>query len=347
MRDLPSASSVAEEESTPVDSVLAQLAHAPERLAPGKLGPQPGERLGPYEVKALLGQGGMGLVYQAWDTRLQRMVALKLLKVRDDTLQQRLLHEARAVSAIRHPGIGTLYSVEEVEGWAFLTLELVEGESLHHLLHRRRLTVPEVTGLARRMAEVLSAAHAAGVVHGDFKPGNVMVQPDGRVKLLDFGLAHFIRPSDAVERPADWLPTGGTPLYMSPEQKARGWVGPTADVFSLGLVLLEMLLGRLPEGEREQSGGEQVLTAHTRGQLAKAGVPCALVQVLIGCLWTAPEARYQSGGEVLAALGEERAGRASGGLALRGLGLGLVLAAVGSALWRWGMSSAASVSLAR
>lgn len=329
--DARSATSTLEEASDTLDSVLFRVANAPERLTSGRISFQPGEQLGPYRVGELLGQGGMGLVYRAWDTRLQRTVALKLLRVKDETLQLRLLHEARAAAAIRHPGIGTLYSVEEVDGWAFLTMELVEGESLSHLLRRRRLPMSEVALLARQMAEVLAAAHEAGVVHGDLKPANVMVQPDHRVTLLDFGLAHFTRSSRSGEGGTPWLPTGGTPQYMAPEQEAPGRLEPSADVFSFGLVMLEMLLGQLPPGWREQPWHGNALTSRMRRQLAEVGAPPAFVKVLAGCLWHEPGARYQTGREVLLALDALHEKGVLKRHAPRWLGLGLLLLVTGGA----------------
>lgn len=283
-----------EADSREADSLLALLAHAPDILTPEALALRAGDRIGHYEVEAPLGRGGMGVVYRARDTRLRRTVALKLLSLRDSAWRARLLHEARAAASVHHPCIATVYSVEEVDGWAFLAMELVEGEPLSEVLSRRQLPLEEARALAQQVAEALAAAHAAGVVHRDLKPANVLVRPDGQVKLLDFGLARFVQePAGGENGPLEAPPgaVAGTPPYMSPEQRRGEPAGPPSDVFSFGLVLYEMLTGRLPEGWRPATLGEHALSPAARASLAAATSP-PLARVVERCLWSAPAARF-------------------------------------------------------
>ena len=149
----------------------------------------PGQRLGSYEVIALLGVGGMGQVYRARDPRLERDIALKVLQTDDAEHRNRFAREARAIAALNHPNIVTIHSVEEVDGVPFLTMELVEGTPLNRLIPPGGFELRELLSIAVPIAEALAAAHARGIVHRDLKPPNVMVGPDGRVKMLDFGLA--------------------------------------------------------------------------------------------------------------------------------------------------------------
>ncbi|HEX5747433.1 MAG TPA: protein kinase [Archangium sp.] len=293
-----------EADSHEADPLLALLAHAPDILTPEALALRAGDRIGHYEVEAPLGRGGMGVVYRARDTRLRRTVALKLLSLRDSAWRARLLHEARAAASVHHPCIATVYSVEEVDGWAFLTMELVEGEPLSGVLSRRRPPLEEARALAQQVAEALAAAHAAGVVHRDLKPANVLVRPDGQVKLLDFGLARFVHgPAGDEHGPGEELPgtVAGTPPYMSPEQRRGEPAGPPSDVFSFGLVLYELLTGRPPEGGRPAAPGAHALSPAARASLAAATSP-PLARVVERCLWSAPAARFPHAGELASAL---------------------------------------------
>ena len=213
-------------------------------------GPQP-SRFGPYEVVALLGVGGMGEVYRARDPRLNRDVAIKVLARAgtDPIRQQRFTDEAQAASALNHPNIVTVYDVGTHDGAPYIVSELVEGSSLRERLAHAPLAVREVLDLGVQMAEGLATAHQAGIVHRDFKPENVMVTRDGRVKILDFGLA-LVGLRDGVpaaEVDATLTATGiivGTVPYMSPEQARGAAVDYRTDQFSLGLTLYEMVTGR-------------------------------------------------------------------------------------------------------
>jgi len=215
----------------------------------------PPTRFGPYVVVGLLGAGGMGQVYRARDPRLKRDVAIKVLlrAGTDPVRRQRFTDEAQAASALNHPNIVTVYDVGIHDDTPFIVSEVIEGSSIRDMLGRAPLSVGDVLDLGMQMADGLAAAHQAGIVHRDFKPENVMVTRDGRVKILDFGLASVgIRDGGSPDLDvtvADVTLTAngaivGTVPYMSPEQ-ARGLkVDYRTDQFSLGLTLYEMLAGR-------------------------------------------------------------------------------------------------------
>jgi eukaryotic-like serine/threonine-protein kinase len=207
----------------------------------------PGTRLGPYEILASLGAGGMGEVYRARDTQLEREVAIKLIS---DALSEspenmaRFEREARMLAALNHPGIAQIHGLEEHDGVRFLSLELVEGESLDVKLAGGPLPVSEALELGGQIAGALHAAHEKEVVHRDLKPGNVVVTPEGRAKLLDFGLAKAVAASPAgsaaVTSPASMTAAGtivGTPSYMSPEQARGRAVDQRTDLWSFGCLL--------------------------------------------------------------------------------------------------------------
>jgi hypothetical protein len=203
-----------------------------------------------YEVLEELGRGGMGVVYKARDTRLGRLVALKLLApeaARNPRLLERFRREARAASALTHPAVCTLHDLGEDEGRPFLVLEYVEGQTLRGLI-RPGPDLPRLLPLFRQAAEALKVAHAAGIVHRDIKPENLMVRPDGYVKVLDFGLARLLPEQAAAAGGADTDPGTllGTLCYMSPEQTRGELAGSATDVFSLGVVLYELATGRHP-----------------------------------------------------------------------------------------------------
>jgi eukaryotic-like serine/threonine-protein kinase len=207
---------------------------------------RPGHCLGPYEVVAWAGAGGMGEVYRARDIRLDRPVALKLLPAelaRDPEWARRFEREARVLSALNHPNVVTVHDVGEAEGRPWIATEFVAGETLRARMARGRLPVSEALDIVRQVLAGLAAAHDAGIVHRDVKPENVMVRTDGLVKLLDFGLARPLGPDAGLTGDATRL---GTARYMSPEQLAGGEVGRPSDVWSAGVVLAEMLAGGHP-----------------------------------------------------------------------------------------------------
>ena len=211
----------------------------------------PGTRLGPYEIVAPLGVGGMGEVYRARDLRLDRYVAIKRISdslARDPGYLARFEREARMLAALSHPGIGAIYGLEQQGDVRFLVLELVEGESLSDTLDAGPLEPSRALDIAGQIAEALAAAHAKGVIHRDLKPANVRVTPDGRAKVLDFGLAKAVSPTSDPPKPADSMTaTGiivGTPSYMSPEQSRGQTVDARTDLWAFGCLLYEMLTGK-------------------------------------------------------------------------------------------------------
>ena len=219
---------------------------------------QPGARVGSYEIVGLLGAGGMGEVYRARDTRLGREVALKALPASVSQDAERLARfdrEARLLAALNHSGIGAIYGIEESERGPLLVLELVPGVTLEHRIARGALPFHEAVSICRQIADAVAFAHAHGVVHRDLKPANVKCTPDGRVRVLDFGLAKAVTAEPGAGGLEDATRTGGatregtilgTPAYMSPEQARGQDVDRRSDIWSLGLILYEALAGSNP-----------------------------------------------------------------------------------------------------
>ncbi len=215
-----------------------------------------GQTLGHYEILEPLGAGGMGEVYRARDTELKRQVAVKVLPphlATDETAMARFRREAEMLAAVNHPGIATIFSIEESGGTRFLVLELIEGETLAARLNRGPLHLEDSLEISRQIADALEAAHGRGIVHRDLKPANVMLSPEGRVKVLDFGLAfpfQLGQGTDLTQAATDFdkiTSTGtfmGTAPYMSPEQIRGQAVDPRTDIWAFGCVLFEMLTGR-------------------------------------------------------------------------------------------------------
>ena len=219
----------------------------------------PGVRLGSYEATARIGAGGMGEVYQARDTKLDRDVALKVLPdafTADPDRLARFEREAKVLASLNHPNIGHIYELEEAEGTKALVLELVEGPTLADRIAEGPIPIDEALPIAKQIAEALKAAHEQGIIHRDLKPANVKVKADGTVKVLDFGLAKAFQP-DASDPNVSASPTIsltaaatqmgmviGTAAYMSPEQAKGKAVDKRADVWAFGAVLYEMVTGR-------------------------------------------------------------------------------------------------------
>lgn len=269
-----------------------------------------GRLLGHYRVLEPLGRGGMADVYRALDTRLDRVVALKLLRpetASDPDRTRRFVREAKAASALNHPNIVTVYEIDSVDGTDFIALEYVEGTPLSRLIAGRPLDPQRAVDHAAQIADALSAAHAAGIVHRDLKPANIMVtQSSGRdtIKVLDFGLAKRVESlrSDAltfslVTRHGALL---GTPAYMAPEQVQGHDVDARADVFAFGAVLYEMLAGRMAfSGDSEIS---TLMAVMSSAPTPLEGVPADLARLVMRCLEKDPLARYASGTELRAAI---------------------------------------------
>jgi eukaryotic-like serine/threonine-protein kinase len=269
-----------------------------------------GRRLGHYLVEQRLGAGAMGEVYLAEDTKLGRKVALKVLPpelAQDPQRQERFRREAKAVAALKHPNIVTIHSVEESEGLIFLILELVEGESLRARMDRGRVSAEATIDIGTQIAEGLSSAHAAGILHRDLKPQNVMLTPDGRVKILDFGLAKSLAARDS-DPDGMTLSKGtgvgtvlGTPGYMAPEQALGKPVDARADLFALGVVLYEMATGKSPfRGGTLAAFFDSLLNeAPPSPTSANPALPRGVVRVLDKALQKDPERRYASARELV------------------------------------------------
>ena len=286
----------------------------------------PGTRLGPYEIALALGAGGMGEVYRAHDTRLGRDVALKVLPeavASDADRLARFEREARTVAVLNHPNIVTLHSIEEADGVRFLTMELVEGESIADRIPESGLEPLTAIKWAVALADALGAAHERGVVHRDLKPANVMISRDGRVKVLDFGLAKLANSGDddssatplmqtqalTVQAPlsADGQVVGTTP-YMAPEQIRGDKVDTRTDLFAFGIVFHEMLTGKRPFTGRTNA---DVTTSILRDlpptlKSVRAELPAMLDRIVGRCLEKDAERRFASAAELRAELAAAR-----------------------------------------
>jgi Tol biopolymer transport system component len=264
-----------------------------------------GSRLGHYRIERLLGTGGMGEVYVAEDTRLGRHVALKVLGpglAGDRDRRERFEREARAAAALNHPNIVTIHSVEDVDGVLFLTLELIDGQTLGDVIPAGGLPLDRVLDLSIALADGVGAAHQRGITHRDLKPANVMLTSDGRLKILDFGLAKVeeeIRVAEAAMPTAALTGDGrivGTVAYMSPEQAAARPVDQRSDVFSLGVILYEMVTGVRPfQGDTQMSTLSSIIkdTPKPIAEL-RPGLPRDVARIINRCLEKDVEDRYQS-----------------------------------------------------
>jgi serine/threonine protein kinase len=260
-----------------------------------------GSRIGPYEVVERLGAGGMGVVFRARDSRLARDVAIKLLPpdtLHDASARARFRREALALASLSHPGIATLFDVLEVDGESYLVMECVEGESLASRLARGPIPVGEAISVAAQIADALADAHEHGIVHRDLKPANVMLTSRGRVKVLDFGIAKILEAAgDASMRTTASQTQGaiGTLLYMSPEQALGETVDGRSDVWSLGVLLAEMLLGAPPfQGAGTLGLLNAIATDPPPSLRGRADVSPELERIVDRALAKRPEQRYAS-----------------------------------------------------
>lgn len=268
-----------------------------------------GRQLGPYEVTSLLGRGGMGVVYLGFDTRLQRPVAIKALPVAftsDDRLRARLRREAMAAAALSHPGVATVFALEEFEGDLYLVHEYVPGRTLRATMQAREggMPVEEIVTIALDIARALAAAHAHGIIHRDLKPENVMHTPGGGIKVVDFGLARFeqgdgLPGHERLTRPGV---APGTPGYMAPEMLRDDPVDARADQFSFGVLLYELVAGRHPfEGTDDLTTVARILDTEPTA-LDPPRPPIALEGVITTCLAKWPRDRYQTTDALVTAL---------------------------------------------
>ena len=272
-----------------------------------------GTRLGPYEIIAPLGAGGMGEVYRGRDTRLRREVAIKVLPAAtaaDPDALARFGREARAVAALAHPNLLALYDVGSEGGISYAVTELLEGSTLRERLATGALPVPEAIDIARQIARGLSAAHEKGIVHRDLKPENVFITGDGHAKILDFGIAKRVSEpggatgAETMTRATTLGTVIGTPGYMSPEQLRGQAVDQRADLFSFGAVLYELLSGRRAFHGATEADTLAAILNQEPPPLSGAGraVPPALDSIVKRCLEKDPALRYASAEEILRAL---------------------------------------------
>jgi len=287
---------------------------APELLTNDRAGVRVGEMIGHYRIESFIGSGGMGEVYLASDTTAGRKAALKLLPMHftgDAERLRRFQQESRAVVALNHPNIVTVYEIGEDRSIRYIASELIEGGTLRQRLKRGTLELSEAVEVAIQVASALAAAHAAGIVHRDIKPENIMLRPDGYVKVLDFGIAKLAEPEVTIPLEEalllDQTKLGsvlGTVRYMSPEQARGASIGEESDIWSLGAVLYEMVTGNAPF--MGDTASEVTTSILEREPLPLTNyikqAPVELQQIITKSLSKDPTQRYQSAGEMLQAL---------------------------------------------
>jgi hypothetical protein len=263
--------------------------------------------LGQYRVEAPVGAGGMGAVYRAYDTTLRRRVAIKLLTgtTPDDPGHRAVLREARAASRLNHPNICAIHEVGEADGQPFIVMEFVDGRSLSALVPPDGLPVQTVLQLGAQIAGAVAHAHGQGIVHRDLKPANVAVTADGRVKILDFGVAARLSRAEAADETVEATRTAdsviaGTPAYMAPEAIRGEPPRESADIWAIGVLLFEMTTGRRPFTGDSVA---EVVSAIVRDPVTLPhAIPGGLRRLILRCLQKDPAQRYASAAEVRAAL---------------------------------------------
>ena len=264
-----------------------------------------GTKLGRYEIRAKLGAGGMGEVYLAQDTKLDRKVALKILPAEVTPHRDRIerfVREAKASAALNHPNIAHIYEIAEADGVNFIAMEFVQGETLDARINGKPLELKEALGIATQIAEGLSEAHGHGIIHRDIKPANIIITPRRQAKVMDFGLARSLPTTDAIDTEAatqNLLTTPGTVIgtvpYMSPEQVKGEKVDARTDIFSFGVVLYEMLSGQQPFAGKSSAATASAILTHEPPPLARyMDAPPELQRIVRKCLRKDREQRYQS-----------------------------------------------------
>ena len=286
-----------------------------------------GTRVGVYEVSAQIGEGGMGQVFRATDTKLKRQVAIKVLPpalATDVDRLARFQREAEVLASLNHPNIAAIYGLEESGGLMALAMELVEGEDLSQRIARGTIPIDETLPIAKQIADALEAAHEQGIIHRDLKPANIKVRSDGTVKVLDFGLAKAMEPTAGSSANLSMSPTLspdatqagiilGTAAYMSPEQARAKTVDKRADIWAFGVVLWEMVAGaRLFEGATVSDTLAFVLTKEPDWTTLPAATPLRLQRLLARCLDRDPRMRLRDIGEARVEIGRTIAGAGDG-----------------------------------
>ena len=262
--------------------------------------------MGHYAVLDRIGAGGMGVVFRAHDERLDRDVAIKLLPlgtIHDDAARKQLRKEALIVSKLNHPNIATIYDFDSQDGLDFLVMELIPGSTLDERLASGGLSEKEALRLAAQLVEGLSAAHARGVVHQDLKPSNLRITPDHRLKILDFGLARLIQPPSPTgdtESLQKSQAAKGTLPYMAPEQLLGESVDQRTDIHGAGAVLYEMITGRRPFKETQNSRLIDSILHHepVSPRSINPQVSAELERIILKCLEKSPDDRYQAAREL-------------------------------------------------
>src|SRR5438552_4431840 len=277
-----------------------------------------GELIGHYRILRKLGRGGMGVVYEAEDTKLGRRVALKFLpqdKYRDPQTLERFLREARSASSLNHPGICTMHAIEEDGGKTFLAMELLEGQSLDTLLVNAPLTFGRTLEIGIQLSDALDAAHKKGIVHRDIKPANIFVTDRGQAKILDFGLAKLVKNGSAMDAEGATIDPDethltspgmavGTIAYMSPEQARGEELDARTDLFSLGAVLYQMVTGQNPfPGSTTAVIFDKILHSSPISPVTlNPSLPAELERILNKALEKDRDVRYQVAAELRADL---------------------------------------------
>ena len=263
-------------------------------------------KYGRYEIKKELGKGSMGVVYLAHDPQIDRLIALKVLRqdrLTSEAFVLRFLKEARTIGRLSHPNIVTVYDIGQDRDTIFIAMEFLEGDPLNKTMEEREVGNEEIIGLGRQMAEALHYAHGKGVIHRDIKPSNIIVNPNGRIKITDFGIAHIEDPGASVQTQAGEIL--GTPAYMSPEQVLSRPVDGRSDLFSLGIILYEMAAGRRPfRGDSMPAVFRAVTQENPEPpDRLRPAVSPSLSGAIMKCLEKDPTKRFETGEALADALG--------------------------------------------
>lgn len=262
-------------------------------------------KYGRYKIIDKLGKGSMGEVYLAHDPHIDRKVALKVLHkdhLSSKEIINRFIKEAKAIGRLSHPDIVSVYDVGQDKGTIYIAMEYLKGKPLNDVIQSKKLDIPTVVKIGRQVATALDYAHQKGIVHRDIKPSNLMITDNNQIKLTDFGIAHFEDASLTLKtRSGDIL---GTPAYMSPEQIAGKAVDNRSDLYSLGVILYELLVGQRPFIENNITALFRAIAEHklVPPKKANSSIPPGLSAIIFKAMGKHPDNRYQSGAELASAL---------------------------------------------